>query len=217
MILVTGFGPYQEELNASAELVKSLKNSLPDELLALKSRLVFEVVACEAASRETEHRALEAHLAGLLERHRPQMCIFTGQAPPYNKITIEKIAINSFMREAIDPARPAAYWSDMPGIDDLPMALNECTIPATHSFYAGQHLCNHILYSSLYLAEARSLPHKSGLIHVPVLPEQARTAHRDAPCMALEISRKALSVVIKHVLECHLHNQRRQPDDCAGG
>jgi pyroglutamyl-peptidase len=202
VILVTGFGPYREGLNASAELVKSLKHDLPGELLALKSRLVFEVVACEAASRETEHRALEAHLAGLLERHRPQMCIFTGQAPPYGKITIEKIALNSFMREAIDPATPAAYWSDMPGIDDLPQVLEGRDIPATHSFYAGQHLCNHILYSSLHLAKARSLPHKSGLIHVPILPEQARTVYRDAPGMSLEMSRKALAVAIRHVHEC---------------
>jgi pyroglutamyl-peptidase len=201
MILVTGFGPYREELNASGELVKSLKNDLPDELLPLKNRLVFEVVACEDASRETEHRALEAHLAGLLERHRPAICIFTGQALPYNKITIEKIAINSFMREAIDPAQPAAYWSDMPGIDDLPGVLEERNIPATHSFYAGQHLCNHILYSSLHLAKARRLSHKSGLIHVPVLPEQTRTTHRDAPGMPLEMSRKALAVAIRHVHE----------------
>jgi pyroglutamyl-peptidase len=168
----------------------------------MKGRLVFEVVACEDASRETEHRALEAHLAGLLERHSPQMCIFTGQAPPYNKITIEKIAISSFMREAIDPVTPAAYWSDMPGIDDLPGVLEERDIPATHSFYAGQHLCNHILYSSLHLAKVRGLPHKSGLIHVPVLPEQARTLHRDAPYMPLEISRKALAAAIRHVHKC---------------
>lgn len=217
MILVTGFGPYQEELNASAELVTSLKYDLPDDLLPLKSRLVFEVVACEAASRETEHRALETHLAGLLERHRPQLCIFTGQAPPYSKITIEKIAINSFMRETIDPAQHVAYWANMPGIDDLPQVLEERDIPAAHSFYAGQHLCNHILYSSLYLAEARGLPHKSGLIHVPVLPEQAKTTHRDAPGMPLDISRKALSVVIRHVHERHRHDTRMQPDDCAGG
>jgi pyroglutamyl-peptidase len=130
------------------------------------------------------------------------MCIFTGQAPTYNKITIEKIALNSFMREAIDPATPAAYWSDMSGIDDLPGVLEERNIPATHSFYAGQHLCNHILYSSLHLAKARGLPHKSGLIHVPVLPEQTRTVHRDAPYMPLEISRKALSVAIRHVHAC---------------
>jgi pyroglutamyl-peptidase len=202
VILVTGFGPYREELNASGELIKSLMNDLPDDLLPLESRLVFEVVTCEGASRETEHRTLEAHLAGLLERHRPEMCIFTGQAPPYGKITIEKIALNSFLREAIDPTTPAAYWADMPGIDSLPQVFEERDIPATHSFYAGQHLCNHILYSSLHLAKARGLPHKSGLIHLPVLPEQVRTVHRDAPGMSLEMSRKALAVVIRHVHEC---------------
>jgi len=206
MILVTGFGPYREDINVSGELVASLKSDFPKELLPLKGQLALEVITCDDSSRETEHQTLEDQLVNLLKAHDPDLCIFMGQAPPYNKITIEKIAINSFMKEIIDPLRPVAYWSDLPGIDDLPRVLEERNIPAAHSFYAGQHLCNHILYSSLDIAEKNKLRHKSGFIHIPILPEQARKGYRDAPVMPLEMSRKALSITINHIFESHRHN-----------
>lgn len=213
MILVTGFGPYGEDINASAELVTSLMKDLPCDLVPLRNQLAFEVITCDDTSRETEHRALEDQLASLMNRYEPELCIFMGQAPPYNRITIEKIAINSFMREVICQSRPVAYWSDLPGIDSLPSVLEAHDVPATHSYYAGQHLCNHILYSSLYFAERYDLNHKSGFVHVPILPVQARKKHRDAPCMPLEIGRKALSITINHVLEANRHNAFNQTSE----
>ncbi|HEX9628165.1 MAG TPA: pyroglutamyl-peptidase I [Acidiferrobacterales bacterium] len=201
MILVTGFGPYREPTNASGVLVRSLKDDLPAELEPLRERLVFEVVTCDDTSRETEHQSLETQLSDLLARHKPSLCIHTGQAPPYNKITVEKIATNSFLREIIDPARPAAYWSNLPGTDDLRAVLEEHGIPTGYSFYCGQHLCNHILYSSLHFAEVRGRPHKAGFIHVPLLPEQVTIQHRDSPYMPLDMSRKALSLVINHIAQ----------------
>ena len=159
MILVTGFAPYKEDLNASGVLVQSLKDDLPQELVPLKQKLAFEVITCDDTSRETEHLTLEQQLSEMLERYRPSLCIHTGQAPPYNKITVEKIATNSFMREVIDPARPAAYWSNLPGSDDFKQILETRNIPCQYSFYGGQHLCNHILYSSLYFADNNSYAH----------------------------------------------------------
>jgi len=206
MILVTGFGPYREDINASGELVSTLKSNLPDELRALRERLVFEVIRCDDSSRETEHRTLEDQLGTLLRMHKPNFCIFTGQAPPYNKITIEKIATNSFMREVIDPDRPVAYWANLPGIDSLRSVLEERNIPAGYSFYAGQHLCNHILYSSLYFAERDKLAHRSGFLHIPVLPEQTQKKHLDSPFMPIEMSRTALSIAINHVSEATRHD-----------
>ena len=208
MILVTGFGPYQEETNASGVLVNSLKDEFPDELLALKDKLAFEVISCDNDSRETEHQSLETQLRDLLKRYKPELCIHTGQAPPYNKITIEKISTNSFMREIIDPERPVAYWSNLPGTEDLRDAIEKHAIPADYSFYGGQHLCNHILFSSLYFAEKETLPHKSGFIHIPLLPQQVTIPkHRDSPYMPLEMSRKALSIIINHVYQAHIHNK----------
>lgn len=199
MILVTGFGPYQEPVNASGVLVQSLKGEITPELAPLQAQLVFEVISCDDTSRKTEHRSLEAQLAELLKRYKPRLCIHTGQAPPYNKITIEKIATNSFLQEVIDPDRPVAYWSNLPGTDALRDVLEDQGIPTGYSFYCGQHLCNHILYSSLYFAGLNGYSHKAGFVHVPLLPEQVAKEYRDSPYMPLQMSRKALSLVIEHV------------------
>lgn len=198
-ILVTGFSPYREALNASEAVVRSLKDDLPESLAHLQDQLVFEVINCDDASRETEHQSLEAQLEALLEQHAPALCIHIGQAPPYNKITIEKIATNSFMQAVIDPQRPVAYWSNLPGTMGLQTVLEQHAIPAGYSFYGGQHLCNHILFSSLYLAEKKALDHKSGFIHVPVLPEQVTMQHHNSPCMPVAMTRLALAIIIKHV------------------
>ena len=201
MILVTGFAPYKEDMNASGTLVESLKYDPPEELRSVRADIAFEVVECDDSSRESEHTSLESRLMALLTEYEPDLCVYTGQAPPYNKITIEKIATNSFMREVIDPARPVAYWSNLPGADELGALLERSNIPAGYSFYGGQHLCNHILYSSLYFAEQHHLSHKSGFIHIPLLPEQVMKQHRDAPYMPLSMSRKAMALIIRHVAE----------------
>ena len=217
MILITGFGPYKEDMNASGEVVHSLRNYIPEELLVHKGDLVFEVITCDDSSRHTEHKSLESQLFGLLKQYQPELCIYTGQAPPYNKITIEKIATNSFMREVIDPSRPVAYWANLPGNDSLKEILEEQNIPAEYSFYGGQHLCNHILYSSLYFSEKYRLPHKSGFIHIPLLPEQVTKQHRNSPYMPLEMSRKALALSINHVVKVRGHNEALQPTAESGG
>ena len=210
MILITGFAPYREELNASGVLVDSLKEELPEALAHLKDELVFKVIACDDTSRETEHQSLETQLETLLRQYEPELCIHTGQAPTYNKITIEKIATNSFMREVIDPARPVGYWANLPGTEEIKAALEAHNIPAGYSFYGGQHLCNHILFSSLHLAEKNGLAHKSGFIHIPVLPEQVMKKHHDAPSMPLDMTRRALTIIINHVVAAHRPPSSRQ-------
>ena len=200
-ILVTGFGPYKENLNASGVLVQSLADELPAELTRLRQNLVFELISCDDSSRETEHRSLEFRLKQLLEQHRPAICIHTGQAPSYDRVTIERVATNRFMRSAIDPDRPTAYRSNLPGIEDLAALLASRGTPCAVSCDGGQHLCNHILYSSLHFAEGLGHRHRSGFVHVPVLPQQVITRYRDAPSMPLAMTRKALSLIINHVAE----------------
>ena len=217
MILVTGFGPYKEDMNASEELVHSLGRDFPEGLLPHRGNFAFEVITCDDSSRETEHQSLESQLLELLKHYEPDLCIYTGQAPPYNKITIEKIATNSFMREIIDPSRPVAYWANLPGYDTLKDILEEENIPAEYSFYGGQHLCNHVLYSSLYFSEKYGLPHKSGFIHIPLLPEQVTKQHRNSPYMPIEMSRKALALAINHIIEAHGYNKALQPTAEGGG
>lgn len=202
VILVTGFD-YQDSMNASGVLVHSLKDKLTEELMPIRGALAFEVITCDETSRETEHMTLELQLSELLKRHSPDVCIHIGQAPPYNKITIEKIATNSFRREFIDPDGPVGYWANLPGTDDLRSVLEQEGIPTCYSFNCGQHTCNHILYSSLHFSVNAGHSHMAGFIHIPVLPEQVVTQYRDSPHMTLDTSRKALSLIITHVAKTH--------------
>ena len=201
MILVTGFKPYKEEFNASGELIDSLKQNLTSSLLHIKDQIHFETIEVDTTSRETEHQNLEEQLLKLLKASSPRICIFTGQAPTCNKITIEKIGLNTFMGEQIDSTRSVAYWADLPGIKTLKEKIETHDIPASYSYYAGQSLCNHILFSSLYFAEKYKLKHKSGFIHIPLLPKQVTHKHRDCPSMPIETTRHSLSMIINHAHE----------------
>jgi len=60
MVLLAGFAPYQEDVNTSAELVKSFSSDLPPQLAHLKEVLACEIIRCDDTSRETEHLSLEA-------------------------------------------------------------------------------------------------------------------------------------------------------------
>lgn len=105
----------------------------------------------------------------------------------------------------------------MPGNDSLKDILEKENIPAEYSFYGGQHLCNHVLYSSLYFSEKYGLLHKSGFMHIPLLPEQVTKQHRNSPYMPIEMSRKALALAINHIVEAHGHNKALQPTAESGG
>lgn len=52
-IRVTGFSSCREARNASEAVVRSLKDDLPESLAHLQDQLVFEVINCDDASRET--------------------------------------------------------------------------------------------------------------------------------------------------------------------
>ena len=199
MILATGFAPYREEYNASQELIASYMEDLPDELCDLKSDLALEVIECDDTSRESEHQSLEARLSELLSTHRPTSCVFVGQAPPYNKTVIERLGTNTFMDQIIDPDRATGYWSNVPGLDTMLKELETNRIPAAYSFNAGQHLCNHVLFSSLHFESQGIGSHKSVFIHIPVLPVQLVAQYPHSPSMSLQDSRSALSVILNHV------------------
>lgn len=198
MILVTGYLPYRDEYNASGELISSLNCDLPAELSDLKDSLAFECIHVEEGTREVESQQVEKKLHSLLEKYNPACCIFTGQAPSCNRITIEKVGLNSFMGEIIDPDQTVAYWSNLPGTKTMQEALHAENIPAAYSYNAGQSLCNHILYSSLRTAHQSGRACKSGFIHIPLLPKQVVNKHRDRPFMTLDMTRRALTKVIRH-------------------
>lgn len=200
-ILVTGFPPYKDEINASGTLIASLRDDPPAEIRSLLPRLHFRLIPFDDSSYDAESDSLKRALREALEEVKPTVCIFTGQAPGRDKITVERAAINIFMDRIIETNGPVGFWATLPGQDELPHVLSDHGIPAGHSNYAGCHLCNHILYSTCYLHSSGVFDLKAGFIHLPVLPEQTATRHPDAPSMPLLQLRQAMTVIIQHVVE----------------
>ena len=203
-LLITGFGPFDGPLNASQVLVESLAGDPPPALAALAGRLALHVFTCDRAT-------LQAQLEAVLERERPTLCLFLGQARGSSRLGLERLATNllDFSRpdaaghqprgERIDPRGPAAYWSTLPRSDELIAAWQAAGISAGFSNHAGNHLCNQLLYLALHRAAASDGAPRCGFLHLPLLPEQSRGRRDDSARMPLAMSRTA-SVIALQVL-----------------
>lgn len=202
VVLVTGFKPNGEELNASELLVNSLKANPPQELTKYINLLRFEIFPSNTLT-------LEGNCERILKIHNPRVCILTGQAPSRNKITIERIATNlkdfkspdqagnSPKGEKIKLDTPAAYWSTLPNIEALVLSLEKKSIPAAISNDCGNHLCNQAFYHILHFAKSRNSTMKAGFVHIPILPEQVIKHWSKSPFMPIEMTRDALSTILK--------------------
>jgi pyroglutamyl-peptidase len=200
VILLTGFEPNDSGVNASQILVESLAERPPPELER------FGDVRCEIMPGDT--RRLEESLRCVLDRHRPRICIFTGQAPNRSSITFERIATNLrdfsspdragnlIQAEAVVPGGPVAYWSTLPDLPALVAALHHQDIPAAPSNHAGNHLCNQLLYLGLHLAPLRDPVPAVGFVHVPLVPRQAIHQRPGSPSMHLDVTRRAVVLIL---------------------
>lgn len=207
IVLLTGFEPNNNGLNASELVIKSLAENPTPEIEQYMDSMYFEIMPGNTD-------ILENSVAKALKQYSPDICILTGQSDR-NKVTPERIATN--IRHFVTPDRagntpkakkitqdgPAAYWSTLPGLDDLPLVLEQHNIPAAISNHGGTHLCNQIFYHALHFAAVNSSNLKSGFIHIPVLPEQVIKDWPKFPFMPIEMTRKALSLIIKHVITGH--------------
>lgn len=201
-ILITGFDPFDDVINASQVLVESLQADLPGTLGRLSGELHFSVLPTDT------HRCWP-QLQQLLEQLQPDYCLLTGQGRGRDRISLERIAINlkDFERpdaagnqprgEHIDTAGPAAYWSTLPSQHRLIAALTGAGIPAAQSSHAGTHLCNQTLYQSLHYVRAQGLALRCGFVHVPLLPVQAQ----GRPHLTLDTARNAMAILVEALLE----------------
>lgn len=200
-ILVTGFEPNDDGLNASKILVESLRDDPPENLLAIHERVHFAVMPPSTIR-------LGPAIAEYLSRYKPAYCVFTGQAPGRNKITFERLASNlkdfgspdgegnQPRGEFIETGGPAAYWSDLPDQAALVERLNESGIPAALSNHGGNHLCNQLLYHGLHHAHMQGTNMKCGFMHIPPLPIQAQKQWLATPFIPLGMAREAMALVL---------------------
>lgn len=204
-ILVTGFEPNDSGLNASEIVVRSLQNELPLELRQHVGGFEFEILPGDT-------QRLGEVIEGTLEAIAPDIYIGIGQARGYNKITIERMAKN--LRYFVTPDKagntpkgvpvvpraPVAYWQSLSDIDSLIPLLESHNIPARVINDCGTHLCNQAFYHCLHWRALRKSATQVGFIHVPALPEQVIKHWPEAPFMPLEMTCKAIALIIKSQL-----------------
>jgi pyroglutamyl-peptidase len=204
-ILVTGFSATESNSNASDIVVSSFMSDLPGCLLYANRDLHFRLV--NANTHELKNR-LDALLAEL----KPDVCVFVGQAPGRNNITLESNATNLRL---IGPPRqpgdkpesvvicatgPDSYKSTLPDLGGMVARLHESGIPAAVSIDAGNNLCNQILYEGLHYANQSTGKPLCGFVHIPALPQQVITRWPSYPFMTLEMMREAIAIVLLELM-----------------
>lgn len=199
-ILVTGFDPFgNDKINPSIEVVKRLpKKILDSEIIKLELPTVFY----------KSGRILEE----AIEQNKPDYVICIGQAGGRADITPERIAIN------IDDARipdnegqqpidtiiksdgENAYFASLP-IKAIANKLNDKNIKSSISNTAGTFVCNHIMYTALYLCNKKYKTTRAGFIHIPYIKEQV--SNKKAPYMELDTLVEGLTLAIEAIIDFH--------------
>lgn len=198
-ILITGFDPFGgEKVNPALEAVKLLPNEiLGSEIIKLEIPTVF---------RKSYNVLREAII-----KNNPDVVISVGQASGRFGITPERVAIN------IDDARIAdnegnqpiderifedgkeAYFSNLP-IKAMVAEIKENGLPASVSNTAGTFVCNHIMYSIMYMIEKEFTNIRGGFIHVPCIPAQV-VDKVGVPSMSVEDISKGLEYALRAVVK----------------
>ncbi|MBW4519785.1 MAG: pyroglutamyl-peptidase I [Scytolyngbya sp. HA4215-MV1] len=200
-ILITGFEPNDDGLNASELVVRSLCENLPQELSQYIDDIHFQIMP---GNTQVLGKVVDETLKVLL----PDICIGIGQARGYNRIALERMAKN--LRYFVTPDKAGnapkgeqiiqdarvAYWASLSDQESLVSLLQSHNIPARISNDCGTHLCNQVFYHFLQWKEAYYSTMKVGFVHIPVLPEQVIQGWSESPFMTLEMTRQALSLII---------------------
>lgn len=200
-ILITGFEPFGEvKLNPSGILAQEYAglsdwHGLP--LYAAVLPTAFEK-ACTA-------------IAGLLDKHKPDLALSLGVAPG-PAIRLERMAVN--WRESSRPdnsgvtdcgsdlvtGAPVAYWSAFKSRIGILEALHGEGIPATFSNSAGSYVCNAVMYTALHHIAVCEMTTSYAFVHIPRMPEDVAALEPERQAaqasMPLDISRKALEIIL---------------------
>lgn len=197
-ILVTGFDPFGgEKINPAIEAVKRL----PDEIDG-NQIIKLEVPTIFYKSAEVAKNAIE--------KYQPDMVINVGQAGGRAAITPERIAINFQAGSTPDNSGRGpkegkieedgadGYFTQLP-IKKMVTAMRKAGIPSEISNSAGTYVCNHLFYEMQYMRVHEFPNLKTGFIHLPFLPSQAKNGRR--PSMSLDNMVAGLTASIKAVVD----------------
>lgn len=205
-MLITGFEPNDDGLNASELVVASLRDRPTQELSQYIDNIDFKIMPGNT-------NILEQVVDETLKASTPDICIGVGQARGHNKIALERMAKNLKYFVTLDRAgnapkgeqivikAPVAYWHSLLEQDSLVRLLESYDIPAKVSNDCGTHLCNQVFYHFLHWRKIYNLDMKVGFVHIPALPEQVIKYWAESPFMPMEMTRKALSLIISKQIQ----------------
>lgn len=198
-VLLTGFDPFGgENINPAYEAVKLVSNEIEAwEIIKIEIPTVFrDSVQC---------------IKNAIEEHQPEMVLCIGQAGGSPHIAVERVGINvddaripdnagnQPIDEPIFEDGENAYFSNLP-IKKMVAEMSKAGLEAVVSNSAGTYVCNHVLYSVMYMINKQFKDIRGGFIHVPFIPEQ--TVGRDVPSMPLNRIVQGLEIAIKTAIVC---------------
>ena len=204
-VLLTGFEPNDEGLNASEIVVNALQKR-PSSVVAEGGVELH----CQILPGDTNK--LRSALEGTLSESKPDVYLGIGQARGYNKIAIERMAKN--LRYFVTPDKAGntpkgeavvsegviAYWHSLQNLEATVAALEDSGIPARVMNDCGTHLCNQAFYHSLYWSQQHQPSMRVGFVHIPALPEQVIQQWPEAPFMPLSMTCEAIAIIVRHQL-----------------
>jgi pyroglutamyl-peptidase len=200
VVLITGFEPFGgERMNPSQEIARNLHGKV-----IAGHEVVGALLPCVFGEANAELRRL-------LKEHGPVLVICVGQAGGRAAITPERVAINvddariadnagaQPTDQAIVRGGPAAYFSTLP-VKAIVAALRAGGVPAEVSQTAGTFVCNHVFYGLMHALRGKRGV-RGGFMHVPFLPEQAKTGEPSLPL-------KTMTSAVALAVETALRNKR---------
>ncbi len=164
-VLLTCFEPFGGEAENTSEAA----------VAALAARWAHDDIRLVTARLPVVFARVRDELARLVEGHRPDAVVVTGEAGGRSVVTPETTARNlddaripdnageQPRERVIDPGRPATTETRM----DVPALLAACAragVPARASEDAGTFVCNHAFHQVLALTDV-----PAGFVHVPAV------------------------------------------------
>jgi len=193
-VLLTGFDPFGgETVNPAYEAVKMVNDTIEGAtVIKIEIPTVFK-------------KAVNV-IDQAIQEHQPDIVLAIGQAGGRAAIAVERVGINvddaripdnedqQPIDETIFEDGQNAYFSNLP-IKRMVDEMKKVNIPALVSNTAGTYVCNHVLYSIMYLIDKKYPTKRGGFIHVPYLPEQV--LGKNQPSMSLEMISKGIETAVR--------------------
>lgn len=194
-VLLTGFEPWKEfKTNPSQQIAERLNGQTIGgaQIVGLTLPVVFG---------EDTRLALR-----MIDELKPDLVLCLGLHAGRPCLDLERFAINLRSSDAGDSEHvivasgPAAYFATL-DIDRIGPAVARAGVPVQPHGYAGNFLCNHIMYQVLHHAATNGLTYQAGFIHLPQSSEAAATEGRmHQPSLSLDTILHGVRVAIEEAL-----------------